>query len=97
MATPYIMPDQVTSPKRYWVLVKVLLDTGEGGYSIALGRWENDPALGIRWNGTKDNPIGNPQSRGLPTWFIVPADLQDAILEKVQKKDMVQFALKFLE
>jgi len=35
----------------------------------------------MRWNGTKDNQIGSPQSRGIPTWFIVPAKYQEAILQ----------------
>ena len=68
------------SPKRFWSLLSVLRDDGEGGSALALGRWAFKPVLAIRWNGVKDNPLGNPQSRGLPTWFIVPEPYADAIL-----------------
>jgi len=35
----------------------------------------------MRWNGDNDeNPIGNPQSRGLPTWFVVPKGYVETIL-----------------
>ena len=33
--------------------------------------------LAMRWNGNKENPLGNPQSRGLSTWFIVPINIGD--------------------
>jgi hypothetical protein len=69
----YIRPIEVTSPRRQWSLIAVLHDPKEAGKCVlALGRWENKPMLAMRWNGTAENPIGNPQSRGLPTWFIVP-------------------------
>lgn len=71
--TKYISPTAVTSPKRYWSLIAVLDDQGPGNIAVAIGRWENEPYLGMRWNGdNENNPIGNPQSRGLPTWFILP-------------------------
>jgi hypothetical protein len=40
----------------------------------------------MRWNGTEDYPLGNPQSRGLPTWFIVPDQHWKQILETQQYK-----------
>ncbi len=41
--------------------------------------------MGVRWNGDNSNSgIGNPQSRGLATWFIVPKELQEVILEKAK-------------
>ena len=39
--------------------------------------------LAMRWNGTDDNVIGNPQSRGLPTWFIVPREFRLAVLDEL--------------
>lgn len=76
MKTTYTPPEKVTSPKLRWALIDVL-DNGSGkaiapGVSIALGRWDHEPRLAMRWNGNEDNPLGNPQSRGLPTWFILP-------------------------
>jgi hypothetical protein len=81
MATKYIAPTAVISPKKHWSLIAVLEDQGPRKCALALGRWDNDPCLAMRWNGDNDtNPIGNPQSRGLPTWFIVPKNHVEAIL-----------------
>lgn len=96
VAIKYILPEDVSSPKQRWALIKVLHDGGEEDYSIALGRWDGKPVIGMRWNGTEASPIGNPQSRGLPTWFIVPSNYQDSILEQLSK-DMVSFVKKFFE
>lgn len=53
----------------------------------ALTKWENTYKLGIRWNiaysewddyrkqNGQDECIGNPQSRGIPTWFVLPDDM----------------------
>lgn len=49
-------------------------------YSVAVGMWDDRPCLAIRWNAYEDRPVGNPHSRGLPTWFIVPAALAEPIL-----------------
>ena len=79
-------PENVNSPKRRWRLHRVLHNTGTGenGWSAAEGQWEDDDGvwsavLGIRWNGNSDAEIGNPQSRGCATWFIVPTELEGAI------------------
>lgn len=83
MGVAHIPPNRVLSPKRNWVLVTVLVDEGEGGVALALGRWDGDPVLAIRWNGTPDRPIGNPQSRGLPTWFVISVQFRQAILDSL--------------
>lgn len=96
MATKYISPTAVISPKRYWSLITVLHDGGPGGCALAVGRWENTPVLAMRWNGDNDdNPIGNPQSRGLPTWFIVPDDYVEPILGTL-RADQLTLARNFL-
>ena len=82
----YIKPENVTSPRHSWALTHVLEDGAKPDsygerVAICIGRWEDTPVLGMRWNGTKDSPIGTPQSRGLPTWFIIPSRLQDAVVE----------------
>lgn len=82
---PYIAPAEVVSPKRQWTLVSVLWDRGEGDAALALGRWEGEPVLAMRWNGGKGNPIGNPQSRGLPTWFVIPREFQESVLMGLNK------------
>jgi len=80
MAKGYIDPADVRSPKRHWTLIDVLYD--KDGAAVALGIWDDKPVLAMRWNGSaaEGNPLGNPQSRGLPTWFIVPDQFHDAIL-----------------
>ena len=56
------------------------------GFSVAALNWAKNPRIAMRWNGevekgsTKLHP-GSPQSRGLPTWFIVPEDFALAILD----------------
>jgi hypothetical protein len=82
----YIKPENVTSPRHSWTLTHVLEDgakpdSHEERVAICIGKWEDEPVLGMRWNGTKDSPIGTPQSRGLPTWFIIPSRLQDAVIK----------------
>jgi hypothetical protein len=73
MTPEYTPPEVVTSPRRQWSLISVLDDPKSAGKCVmALGKWEDKPVLALRWNGTRENPIGNPQSRGLPTWFILP-------------------------
>src|ERR1700730_5752795 len=82
MGTPrYIQPGQVSSPKRHWKLLTVLDAGTEGSGSVALGRWDENPVLAMRWNGNVKNPIGNPQSRGLATWFIIPDEYMEPLLE----------------
>ena len=89
------------SPRRLWSLIQVLFDGGERDSSLAIGRWDNKPVLAMRWNGDDENPIGNPQSRGLPTWFIVPDQHWRQILESEPFKsihsDAVTLARNFLE
>ena len=93
----YITPDKVVSPRRNWRLIRVL-QTGEQTdrygqrVAIAIGTWHEDDenadtVLAMRWNGNKDWPIGNPQSRGLPTWFIIPKRLNEAVIDILSKDD----------
>ncbi len=88
----YITPDKVTSPRRMWTLIRVLEsgaqpDSYGHRVAIAIGKWEDEPVLGMRWNGSKDSPIGSPQSRGLPTWFIVPKRLEESVINTLSKDE----------
>lgn len=83
----YIRPHQVTSPRLNWSLIAVLADgedstgNGEEEHALALGRWNGDPVLASRWNGTEDRPVGSPQSRGIATWHILPhGPIEEAII-----------------
>ncbi len=98
--SPYVKPDDVHAPKRYWQLFHVLFDGGPDESSLAIGRWNGEPVLAMRWNGNDNKPLGNPQSRGLPTWFVVPKQHVQQVLETRQfdfSDDKVGFARKFLE
>lgn len=84
----YVDPNNVTAPKRIVSDVHVVFDTREveDSWSVAELRWDGKDAVGIRWNGNPNNRgIGMPQARGVPTWFIVPQELQDAVLEKARE------------
>jgi hypothetical protein len=87
----YQDPRQVKSPKEAVTHLKIIYDGGEQaeayreweGWSIAELEWYEEPVLACRWNGSTVNdnvsPIGNPQSRGVPLWFIIPKPLSDAV------------------
>lgn len=83
----HIQPDKVISPKANWRLVDVILDRGADDCAYAIGMWDNKRCVGFRWNGTKDTPLGNPQSRGLPTWTILDRKLHPAITKLVKKEN----------
>jgi hypothetical protein len=79
-------PQTVISPKDKWTLLAVLFQSPEkeDGWSLAIGQWESKKCLAIRWNGNKTNPKGNPCSHGMPTWFVVPNDLDDVLLTGIK-------------
>ena len=69
----YIDPKVVASPKAQWKLIDVLYNGGDDEDALAIGEWEGERRLAARWNGSEQySGIGNPQSRGLPTWFMLP-------------------------
>lgn len=80
----YISPDMVISPKNMVSRLEVVFDGGENQWSVAKFRWDGEPVVGIRWNGGSNDKrfpgMGNPQSRGVPTWFILPEPLADVVL-----------------
>jgi hypothetical protein len=81
----YIQPDEVISPKAMWRLVDVVLNRGKGEPAYAIGMWDRRRRIGFRWNGDDASPLGNPQSRGLPTWVILDPALNRAVLKLVEK------------
>ena len=86
---PYIKPDEVVSPKSRWKLIRVLKAGGPGEVAYALGEWDGIARIGLRWNGTEDSKIGNPQSRGLPTWTMLDSDMNLAVIQKLSERDQV--------
>jgi hypothetical protein len=85
----YHDPKTVLSPKDRVKSVEVIYDKGpvDGSWSVAQIEWDGSPAVGIRWNGDSGNSKGTPQSRGNPAWFIVPDELEEAVLEAAKKKE----------
>jgi hypothetical protein len=85
----YIEPTTVLAPRASVRFVQILHSTGDGGWSIARVGWEGSERLGVRWNGAADGPgIGNPQSRGNATWFILPEELESAVLDRLDELTM---------
>lgn len=77
----YQNPRSVDSPQRRWKLIDILHNGGDGDAALAIGHWDGQPVLAARWNGSNaDTGIGNPQSRGIPTWFVLPEWLNEAVL-----------------
>ena len=85
----YIEPATVLAPKNSVRSLEIVYSTANGGWSVARVGWEGTARVGIRWNGTQDGPgIGNPQSRGNATWFLLPEELEKAILDRVDELSM---------
>jgi len=89
---PYIDPKDAKSPRENWTLIDVLHNGGPGEHAIAIGEWDGTRCLAMRWNGNDEKPAGNPQSRGNPTWFIIPKEYNEALLEVIPpgKKTLVK-------
>ncbi len=80
----YVNPKSVITPKNKVRSVHVIHDTGPGGWSVALLDWNGKEEVAIRWNG-EGKEIGNPQSHGRPTWFVVPGDIGHIIRERAEE------------
>lgn len=89
---PPVDPATVLSPKASVSNVHVVHDGGTwrdgdelSGWSCATLHWDGYPAVGLRWNGGEGQPVGMPQSRGIPIWFIVPSPLGEIVLNIVRE------------
>jgi hypothetical protein len=87
----YHDPKTVLSPKERVKSVEVVYDAGPvpGSWSVAQLEWDNSVAVGIRWNGDRESTKGLPQARGNPTWFIVPPELESAVLAAAKETNRV--------
>ncbi|WP_165732711.1 hypothetical protein [Polaribacter sp. 20A6] len=105
---PYIInhPSTVLSPKRNVKNVTVFYNGGAvpGGYSVAKLKWNGNDVIGIRWNITENEIhdkdkisgkkvcLGEPNSRGHSTWFILPDDLIEKLITGgVLAKDLKKY------
>lgn len=108
----YYDPLQVTSPKDCISNVTKVFDGGVGTnpFSIALVTWNGDVRVGMRWNVTLREwddaskasgsvvSVGEPNSRGYPTWFILPIELLEQLLSGSGKMaEAVREALDSIE
>jgi len=99
--TPFVRPEDADSPRRHWTITTILDAGKEDTMAVALGKWRDDDGnvsnvIALRWNGTSDNPIGNPQSRGLPTWFIVESGPYTEAIINALDSDMRELVRKFI-
>lgn len=92
----YTKPDDVISPRLHWSMIAILDEGAPGKTALAIGRWDGRLVLAMRWNGRDDNPAGNPQSRGLPTWFVIEEKWYECILRSgLLAPDKVTLARSF--
>lgn len=74
-----VRPQDVKSPKEHWMLIDVLIETPD--WSLAVGEWDGERCIAARWNGNDERPKGNPVSHGMPTWFVLPREFAEPLLE----------------
>jgi hypothetical protein len=47
----------------------------------------------LRWNGDSEDQrfpgIGNPQSRGVPTWFILPEEIAEVVISMLKESKKI--------
>lgn len=68
----YVHPEEVLSPRAsVGGIIEILHDPGENGMSVARILWDDREVIATRWNGNREQPLGNPVSRGHATWFVV--------------------------
>ena len=61
--------------------IRVLYDDGE--YSVIWGKYDNKPALGVRWNESENSESGYPYGRGGPEWYVEPNFIAIVILNRI--------------
>lgn len=82
-----VNPEDVVHPKPQVREVNVLINKGIGSFSIATLMWNNSLRIAIRWNGDNES-IGQPQSCGYPTWFIIPKEIALSYAESIGNIEM---------
>ena len=78
-----VNPWTVISPQKRLSQMRPIHNTVD--WSMAIGMWDANRALLIRWNVTETSQMGNPVSRSHPTWFVLPSDLWDVVLGKISE------------
>ena len=93
---PYVRPEDVKSPKSRWYLFEVVVPGEAEECAYALGEWDGERVIGFRWNGTDENPLGSPQSRGIATWMVLDKRLSKAVIENLMDPKKQEIARGFL-
>jgi hypothetical protein len=75
-----VNPWTATSPNTRLALGSLRVIHHVPAWSLAIGVWDGNRALLIRWNGDPEHMMGNPVSHANLTWFVLPEDTHSAIL-----------------
>ena len=89
----YTDPNTVLTPKGRITDLKVIYDGQEDSWSLAKMKWDGTEVVAMRWNGGLSNgrpTVGNPQSRGKPTWFVVPEEVGGAIEQMLKLSNKIK-------
>ncbi len=71
------MPSAIDVTPGKWSNIRILFDNG--WYSVIAGEYEDEYALGERWNGDDGRP-GFPNQGGHPIWHVIPDFLRVPVL-----------------
>jgi len=83
-------PANVVSPREKLRNLRIIHTNPDEAWSVAEFEWfhEDDgewrPRVGVRWDGARGE-LGNPQSSGHPTWFLLP--------ERIDAQAFIELAL----
>ena len=77
----YVKPEEVVSPQANWTLIGVLNKSCAGEAVYAVGTWDDELRIAIRWNGYKGKPKGTPISSSYPIWTMFPKEDGGRIVE----------------
>ena len=83
MSSQYPDPSKVLSPKWAVKSVRVIEDQGVNRHSVARLMYEDKSIIACRWNGGEGEPHGHPNSRGIPTWFVLPDSIAKDVLSGI--------------
>jgi len=101
-------PATVLSPKDCIQSVEVIFDGKDNPtYSVAIVEWQGIKKIGVRWNinqrewsdQSKQNGkecLGEPNSRGYATWFMLPEGLVDSLIKNDELGEKIKVALEEL-
>lgn len=83
---PYVLPQDVISPRYRMELRDVLIDGGEEracSYALLFWTEEDKYSIGVRWNGDAEKPNGTPNISGYACWLVLDEMLWPAVLAAV--------------